>query len=69
MGEVQFINFTVADNGAGPRQHVVNGKEHGGGIEFTRIADKRRRSETPVEYMPGVVNAIVIAKSFDTNIK
>jgi len=28
---VQFVNISVADNGAGPKMHVVNGKDHGGG--------------------------------------
>ena len=63
VGLVQFVNFTVADNGAGPRQHVVNGKEHGGGIEFSQIADLRRRSDTPVEEMAGIIGAKVIAKT------
>lgn len=48
MGLVQFQNFTVADCGGGPFAHKVNGKDHGGGIEFTWVIDGRNRSTTEV---------------------
>ena len=43
VAQVVFANFTVADNGAGPSAHVVNGKDHGGGVEFTWVVDGRNR--------------------------
>ena len=53
VGLVQFVNFTVADCGAGPKEHVVNGKDHGGGIEFAWIRDDRRRLNTSLTNMAG----------------
>ena len=34
--------MTLADNGAGPLQHIVNGKDNGAGFEMTWIVDDRR---------------------------
>jgi hypothetical protein len=45
---VQFRDFAVVDCGGGPFAHKVNGKDHGGGIEFTWIIDGRNRSATEV---------------------
>ena len=42
IGLVQFRNMTLADNGAGPLQHIVNGKDNGAGFEMTWIVDDRR---------------------------
>jgi hypothetical protein len=33
VGLVIFQNFTLADNGAGPKTHIVNGKDNGGAYE------------------------------------
>lgn len=52
-------NFTIADNGAGPVTHVINGKEHGGGIEIAWVLDDRNRYQ-PVELtnMAGMQTAV-----------
>ncbi len=52
VAQVVFANFTVADNGAGPSAHVVNGKDHGGGVEFTWVVDGRNRWELVRERPP-----------------
>lgn len=49
VAQVVFDNFTVGDNGAGPHAHIVNGKDHGGGVEFTWIVDSRNRCATAVK--------------------
>jgi hypothetical protein len=41
VGLVQFKNFTLADNGAGPLIHVSNGKDNGANVEMTWIVDDR----------------------------
>jgi hypothetical protein len=41
LGLIQFDNFTLADNGAGPYQHIVNGKDNGANYEMTWIVDDR----------------------------
>lgn len=36
IGNVRFVNFTLADNGGGPRSHAgVSGKDNGAGGEIT----------------------------------
>lgn len=35
VGFVTFNNFTLADNGAGPLSHIVNGKDNGANFEIT----------------------------------
>jgi hypothetical protein len=57
VGLVQFRNFTVADCGAGPKAHVVNGKDHGGALEITWVSDDRNRLTTPLNNMAGGVTA------------
>jgi len=37
VGLVRFNNFTLADNGAGPQQHIVNGKDNGGAFEMSWV--------------------------------
>lgn len=37
VGLVRFNNFSLADNGAGPEQHIVNGKDNGGAFEMTWV--------------------------------
>eukprot|EP00899_Mesostigma_viride_P025002 jgi/Mesvir1/5687/Mv15702-RA.1 len=41
---IHFHNFRLADNGGGPEESasVVNGKDHGGGLEFAWILGNRR---------------------------
>ncbi|QDZ24800.1 fibrocystin-L [Chloropicon primus] len=63
VGRVQFHGFKVADNGAGPNAHVVNGKDHGGGVEFTWNQDHRKGPETPLSEMAGLHDSLVVAKS------
>lgn len=46
-------NFTVADNGAGPVTHVINGKEHGGSIEIAWVVDDRNRYSVNISNMAG----------------
>jgi hypothetical protein len=43
----------VADNGAGPITHVINGKEHGGGIEIAWVVDDRNRYNVDPTNMAG----------------
>ena len=63
VANVWFEHFKVADNGAGPNQHKVNGKDHGGGIEMTWLLEYRNGLKTPVADMPGVKNALIVARS------
>ncbi|CAG9461071.1 unnamed protein product [Pedinophyceae sp. YPF-701] len=67
VGLVQMKNLTIFDNGAGPFAHVVNGKDHGGGIEFTWIVDYRNhwdmRLRGEFDKMSGVENAFVITRT------
>lgn len=53
MGLVVFSNITAADNGAGPKMHIVNGKDNGAGIEFSWIVDDRNRANVPLDLMAG----------------
>ena len=62
-GRIVFSNFTVADNGAGPQAPVVNGKDNGGGIEFSFIADNRNRANTPLSAMAGIQTALIVART------
>lgn len=43
----------MADNGAGPITHVINGKEHGGGIEIAWVVDDRNRYNVDPTNMAG----------------
>lgn len=56
VGLVQFENFRLADNGGGPLQHIVNGKDNGANMEMTWILDDRNRDAvdhtSPVPSMP-----------------
>ncbi len=54
VGLVQFKNFTIADCGGGPHAHLVNGKDNGGGIEFTWVVDSRYATRTSLADMSGV---------------
>lgn len=37
LGLVRFKRMVLADNGGGPRQHVVNGKDNGAAAEITWV--------------------------------
>ena len=65
FGNIQFDNFVVADNGAGPNAHVTNGKDHGGGVEFTNNRDSRRPTDMPISDMPGLHNSLVVARTVE----
>jgi hypothetical protein len=56
VGLVQFANFSLADNGGGPRAHIVNGKDNGANMELTWILDDRNRDDedntSPVPSLP-----------------
>lgn len=41
VGMVVFSNMTAGDCGGGPKQHLVNGKDHGGGVELAWVVDNR----------------------------
>ncbi len=53
VGLVRFANMTLADNGGGPRQHIVNGKDNGAAYELTWIVDDRNRKDVDVMSMAG----------------
>lgn len=63
VGLVQFRNFTLADNGAGPLQHIVNGKDNGAGMEMTWVRDDRSRVDVPLSNMAGLHGALIIART------
>uniref|UniRef100_A0A383WCP6 Fibrocystin-L n=1 Tax=Tetradesmus obliquus TaxID=3088 RepID=A0A383WCP6_TETOB len=63
VGLVQLRNFAVADNGAGPRVHVINGKEHGGGIEIAWVVDDRSQANVVLENMAGVQDSLIISRT------
>lgn len=46
-------NLTLADNGAVPITHVINGKEHGGDIEIAWVLDDRNRYSVNTTNMAG----------------
>lgn len=63
MGLVRFNNFTLADNGAGPLQHIVNGKDNGANYELTWVVDDRSRINTDITNMAGLQNAMLIGRT------
>jgi len=65
VGLLRLEQAVVFDNGVGPRAHVTNGKDHGGGIEFTWTIDYRDRHTTAIADMPGVKDALVVKESCD----
>lgn len=62
VGLVQWHNVVAADNGAGPLMHIVNGKDHGGGLEMSWVVDDRTRDVEP-GLMAGIQNALVVART------
>ena len=62
---MRLHNVAVSDSGGGPKEHKINGKDHGGAIEFTNVEDARNRLRTPLRDMAGVSNALVIARSVE----
>ncbi|KAG1667228.1 hypothetical protein FOA52_009793 [Chlamydomonas sp. UWO 241] len=65
VGLVIFQNFTLADNGAGPKMHIVNGKDNGGGYEISWIVDDRSRVDTPLTMMAGLRNTMIISRTIE----
>lgn len=63
VGLLIMRNFTMADNGAGPKAHIVNGKDNGGAYEISWIVDNRSREQTPLEMMAGLQNSMLIART------
>eukprot|EP00798_Chlamydomonas_sp_ICE-L_P018974 gene18974-25550_t len=63
VGLIQFRDFVIVDNGAGPLMHKVNGKDQGGGIEMSWIVDDRNRYNVQYSQMAGVTNSIVVART------
>lgn len=77
VGKVVFQDFRVADCGAGPDDSAstVNGKDHGGGIEFTWVVgetDQRRtpysRAASVMDDMAGVEGALVVARTTEGDV-
>ena len=62
---MQWHAFAGADCGAGPQQHLVNGKDHGGIFEMTWIVDGRSRTGTATQDMAGIFDALVVARSVE----
>ena len=54
VGLVQFQNFTLADNGAGPVKDIVAGKDFTAAVEISSVYDNRLRLRTLPENMAGV---------------
>ncbi|KXZ47884.1 hypothetical protein GPECTOR_32g497 [Gonium pectorale] len=63
VGLVIFANLTAADNGGGPLQHVVNGKDNGACFEMTWIVDDRNRVNVNLTDMAGLRNAVLISRT------
>ncbi|KAG2448780.1 hypothetical protein HYH02_006132 [Chlamydomonas schloesseri] len=63
VGLVVFSNITAADNGAGPKMHIVNGKDNGAGIEFSWIVDDRNRQDVPLDQMAGLRDSIIVSRT------
>lgn len=65
VGLVQFRDFSLADNGAGPVMHIVNGKDNGGAVEFSWIVDDRNRKlqNVTLGMMAGLHNAVIFART------
>jgi hypothetical protein len=53
VGLVQFANFSLADNGAGPNIYSTAGKDQGAGVEFSWVMDGRSRVATAAADMAG----------------
>ncbi|KAG2432951.1 hypothetical protein HXX76_008679 [Chlamydomonas incerta] len=63
VGMVVFANITAADNGAGPKMHIVNGKDNGAGIEFSWIVDDRNRADVALDNMAGLRDSIIVSRT------
>ncbi|EFJ47176.1 hypothetical protein VOLCADRAFT_92353 [Volvox carteri f. nagariensis] len=63
VGLVQLVNVITGDNGGGPKQHVVNGKDHGGDLELSWVVDDRSRVGLQITEMAGIVNATIYART------
>ncbi|EFJ47178.1 hypothetical protein VOLCADRAFT_92358 [Volvox carteri f. nagariensis] len=63
VGMVQLVNVIAGDNGGGPQQHVVNGKDHGGDLELSWVVDDRSRVGVQITEMAGIVNATIYSRT------
>lgn len=63
VGMVRMVNLTLADNGGGERQHVINGKDNGAAAELTWVVDDRSGENTPIDEMAGFEDCLFIAKT------
>ncbi len=66
-GLVQFANTVMGDNGAGPVQHIVNGKDNGASFELSWVVDNRNRYDVKLEQMAGLHNATIYARTTSGN--
>ncbi|KAG2491954.1 hypothetical protein HYH03_009686 [Edaphochlamys debaryana] len=66
-GLVQWTNMVLGDNGGGPRQHSVSGKDHGGDAEISWVTDDRNRFALLPEQMAGLTNVTVYARTSTGN--
>ena len=63
VGLVQFKNMVLGDNGAGPKAHIVNGKDNGAQVEFSWIIDDRPRPDLALTDMAGLFSSLVISRT------
>ncbi|GIL53440.1 hypothetical protein Vafri_9024 [Volvox africanus] len=63
VGLVQFINMVMGDNGGGPKQHSISGKDHGASMEMTWVVDDRNRYDVKLTEMAGFQNCTIYART------
>jgi hypothetical protein len=63
VGHVRLRKIAGVSNGGGPKAHVINGKDHGGTVEFTDSLRSYNRMLTPLADMIGLSEALVVARS------
>jgi len=66
VGAVRLERAIVFDNGSGPTAHKINGKDHGGGIEFTWVVDNRGELQwdrANLDDLAGVDRALIVRRT------
>ena len=53
----------LADNGAGPQEPIVNGKDNGANYQVTWVVDDRSRVNTDITNMAGLQNSMLIGQT------
>ncbi|EFJ47175.1 hypothetical protein VOLCADRAFT_92352 [Volvox carteri f. nagariensis] len=63
VGLVQFVNMVLGDNGGGPKQHSISGKDNGASMEISWVVDDRNRYDVKLAEMAGFQNCTIYAQT------